>query len=70
MSDETTDCPSSEETILSLDQIREGLRDRRLYAVAKETGLSYPTLKKLSEAQDLNYTTETLRAVSKYVLSH
>ena len=56
-----------ETQILSLEEIKAGLKDRKLYAVASQTGLSYPTLKKLSEGKDLNYTMDTLRAVSEYV---
>lgn len=52
---------------LSLQQIKEGLKDRRLHVVAEKTGLSYPTLKNLSDGKDLNYQTETLKTVSKYL---
>jgi len=38
-----------------------------LYLVAKRIGVSYPTLKKLSEGKDLNYTSKTLKTVSKYI---
>jgi hypothetical protein len=53
--------------ILPLTEIQEGLKDKRLYMVAKKTGLSYPTLKKLAEGQDCNYTVETLKSASNYV---
>lgn len=53
--------------LLSLEKIKEGLADRRLYKVSKLTGLSYPTLKKLSDGVDANYTMSTIKAVSKYI---
>jgi len=55
------------EEILSLNEIQNGLKDMRLYLVAKRIGVSYPTLKKLSEGKDLNYTSKTLKTVSKYI---
>ena len=55
--------------ILSLSEIKEGLKDKRLYVVAKRTGLSYPTLKSLADGLDQNYTTDTLKTVSKYISS-
>ncbi|RTL03533.1 hypothetical protein EKK58_12760 [Candidatus Dependentiae bacterium] len=53
--------------ILSLKQIQQGLKDKRLSVVAERTGLSYPTLKSLSDGKDQNYTTETLKTVSNYL---
>lgn len=53
--------------ILTLLQIKDGLKDKRLYIVAKSTGLSYPTLKKLADGEDANYTRETLQKVSQYI---
>lgn len=53
--------------ILDLEQIKRALEDRRLSKVAKATGLSYPTLKKLAEGEKTNYTLDTLRAISKYI---
>ncbi|RTL05706.1 hypothetical protein EKK58_07385 [Candidatus Dependentiae bacterium] len=54
-------------TILSLEQIKKGLKDKRLQVVADRTGLSYPTLKSLADGKTQNYTTETLKTVSNYL---
>lgn len=56
--------------LLSLEQIKEGLADRRLYKVSEVTGLSYPTLKKLANGDDCNYTMHTIRVVSSYINNH
>lgn len=56
-----------QDDILPLDLIRKGLKDKRLYAVSESTNISYPTLKKLLDGVESNYTTGTLRAVSKYI---
>lgn len=53
--------------ILSLTEIRRLLQDRKLYVIADKTGLSYPTLKKLADGIDANYTLSTLEAVSEYL---
>ncbi len=55
------------DNIMNLKQIQEGLKDRRLYAVKQATGISYPTLKKLSDGVVSNYTIGTLSVVSKYI---
>jgi DNA-binding phage protein len=53
--------------ILSLKEIKEKLQDRRLSVVAKSTGLSYPTLKRmLDDDSDANYTLSTLTKISEY----
>lgn len=57
----------SDNDILSIGQIKEALKDKRLYMVARATGLSYPTIKKLADGKELNYTVDTLKAISKYV---
>ena len=56
--------------ILSLEQMVNGLKDRQLYKVAKETGISYPTLAFLAKGEDRNYTIHTLYAVSEYLREH
>ena len=53
--------------MLSLDQIQIHLKDKRLYKIAKETGLSYPTLKKMADGKDANYTMNTILPISKYI---
>lgn len=52
---------------LSIEQIQDGLSDRRLYVVAEATGLSYPTLQKLARGDNANYTRDTLAKVSTYL---
>lgn len=52
---------------MSLIAISEALQDRRLYKVAEETGLSYPTIKSLADAKMDNYTLNTLIKVSEYI---
>lgn len=53
--------------ILTPQQIKEGLKDKRLHVVAESTGLSYPTLKKLADGEGANHTIETLQKVSQYI---
>jgi hypothetical protein len=56
-----------QDQILPLDAIRKGLKDKRLYAVSEATEISYPTLKKLADGVESNYTISTLRAVTRYI---
>ena len=53
--------------ILELAQIKGALEDRRLGVVAKKTGLSFPTVSRLANGEEDNYTLATLRAISKYI---
>lgn len=53
--------------LMTLQQIQDALKDRRLYVVAKETGLTYPTVKKMADGKELNYTLNTIKAVSRYL---
>lgn len=52
---------------MSPKEIKERLKDRRLRVVAKETAVSYPTLKKLADGADVDYSTKTLKAVTAYL---
>tara|TARA_R110002153_G_scaffold217590_1_gene370103 strand:+ start:3303 stop:3497 length:195 start_codon:yes stop_codon:yes gene_type:complete len=54
--------------ILTIEQVKIGLQHKRLYAVSKATGLSYPVLKRLSEGNSENYTYNTLKLISKYII--
>lgn len=56
------------EMVLSLDAVRERLMDRRLYKVAEETGLTYPTLKGIVDGSRTSIKSSTLEALSKYLL--
>ncbi len=53
--------------IMNLEDISKWLQDKRLYVVADATGLSYPTIQKLANAEKTNYTIETLIIISKYI---
>ncbi len=52
---------------LSLEEIKNLLADKRLYVIARKTGLSYPTIKKLADGKVENYTYKTLLLVNKYL---
>lgn len=56
-------------TLLTLEEIKEALADKRLYKVAEATGLSYPTIKKMADGEQVNYTLATIHAVSAYIQS-
>lgn len=58
------------EKLLSLSEIKTGLADKRLYKVAEITGLSYPTLKKLADGENSNYTMSTIKSVSDYICNN
>lgn len=55
--------------ILTLDEIQERLKDRRLYIVAEETGLTYPTVKKFAEGGVVNSGIRTIQKISDYLLN-
>ncbi len=59
---------SNELQLLPLNEISEKLKDRRLYIVSQATKLSYPTLRKLQEGKETNYTLDTLQRISKYLI--
>jgi hypothetical protein len=56
--------------ILSFDEIALGLKDKRLYLVAKQCFVSYPVLRRLAAKHDQSYTTTTLKRVSAYILKN
>lgn len=53
--------------MLSLDEIRKRLADRRLAVVAQAIGLSYVTLLDLRDAQRPNPTLRTMELLSDYL---
>ncbi len=55
--------------LLNLEQIRNGLRDKRLHSVAKVVGVTYPTLKKLVDDPKANPTYNTLVVISDYIIN-
>lgn len=50
-----------------LKELRDKLKGRQLYTVAKETGLSYPTIKALVDNSKDNFTLHTLETLHDYV---
>ena len=55
--------------LLNLEQMRNGLRHKRLHSVAKIVGITYPTLKKMVDDPDANPTYRTIVAVSDYIIN-
>jgi DNA-binding phage protein len=53
--------------MMTLEQIRDGLRDRKLKMVAKETGLHYHTLLRIAQDKDTNPTIDTVQRISDYL---
>lgn len=54
--------------MLSVEQIKEGLKDRRLQVVADATGLSYMTLKRVRDGDGVpSY--KTVTTLSDYLMS-
>ena len=60
---------SNMSNIMSLKEMQERLKDKKLYIVADKTGLSYPTLKKIADGKKGNYTYNTLIKLTKYLKS-
>lgn len=53
--------------MLTLDQIRAALRDRRLAKVAEATGLHYNTIREIRDNPDANPTYKVIKALSDYL---
>lgn len=53
--------------MLSLEEIRERLQDRRLRVIAEKTGLSYPTVLNVRDNIRSNPTYEVLKKISEYL---
>mgnify|MGYP003680604019 CR=1 FL=1 len=53
--------------ILTLEEIKTQLEGKQLLIVAGESGLSYPTVHKLSVGEVTNYAYETIRKISAYL---
>ena len=53
--------------IMTLEEIKKKLSDKRLYVVSEKTGISYPVLRKLADGVESNYTIETLKKISEYL---
>ena len=53
--------------MLTLDQIRAALRDRRLAKVAEATGLHYNTIREVRDNPDANPTYKVIKVLSDYL---
>lgn len=53
--------------MLTLEEIKEALQDRRLQIVSDATGLHYNTLRDIRDNQDANPSYKTMKAVSDYL---
>lgn len=53
--------------MLTLEQIQEKLKDRRLYMVAKEIGVSYPTLLAISRGESKNPSYRIIQLICEYL---
>lgn len=53
--------------MLSLEEIRERLQDRRLRVIAEKTSLSYPTVLNVRDNIRSNPTYEVLKKISEYL---
>ncbi len=53
--------------MMSLEDIRKALQDRRLLKVAEATGLHYNTLRMVRDKADLNPTHRVMKALSDYL---
>jgi hypothetical protein len=52
---------------MNLDEIRQGLQDRRLSMVADATGLHYNTVRAISAGENKNPTHETMQRLVDYL---
>lgn len=53
--------------MLTIDEVREKLRDRRLTVVADETGLAYDTVRRVAAGKFINISYETVARLSEYL---
>ncbi len=53
--------------MMTLEQIRAQLQDRRPYMVAKETGLHFNTVRSIRDDPTANPTYKALKALSDYL---
>lgn len=53
--------------LMSLNKITEALQDKRLYVIARKLDLSYPTIKKIADGKDKNYSYNTIKKLSEYL---
>lgn len=53
--------------ILSIKEIGEFLKGKQLYVIARETGISYPTLAKFANKKPHNFTLTTMVTLTNYI---
>jgi DNA-binding Xre family transcriptional regulator len=53
--------------MMTLDQIKQALEDRRLNIVSEATGLHYNTLKNIRDGKNENPSIKTLNKISAYL---
>jgi len=53
--------------MLTLEQVRRELADRRIHAVARGAGLAYDTVWRVYAAKDKRVSYETVKALSDYL---
>lgn len=53
--------------MLTLEQVRAGLQDRRLSAVSEATGLSYDTVWRVARGKAICVSYDTVRRLSAYL---
>lgn len=52
---------------MSFEELKKELSERKLHIVAKNVGLSYPTLRKLVTGEKTNFNYNTLKKISDYL---
>jgi hypothetical protein len=55
--------------MMTIDEIRAGLYDKRLIIIAKSTGISYGTLLAIRNNRDVNPSLKTMQTLSAYLKS-
>ena len=53
--------------MMTIDEIRAGLYDRRLIVIAEKTGISYGTLLAIRDNRDANPSLKTMQVLSAYL---
>jgi len=56
--------------MLTLDEIKRSLQDRRLAVVAEATGLHYNTVRKVANEPNVNPSYVVIKALSDYLQNH
>jgi hypothetical protein len=53
--------------MLTVEEIKERLQDRRIPIVSEATGLSYPTIQKIRDGESDNPSYKTMQRLSEYL---